>query len=329
MRALITGGAGFIGAHLAAALLRQGARVVLVDDLSRAVPDRDFAALRGDPGVDFVQRDLLAPDAFRGLGTDFDLIFHFAAIVGVASVVRQPYKVLRDNVGLLTNVIDFAAREQRLRRLVFASTSEVYAGSAAQLDLPVPTPEDVPIALPSLREPRTSYLLSKLYGEALCLQSGLPCTIIRPHNIYGPRMGLSHVIPQLLERAFKAPPGGRLTVYSPSHWRAFCYVSDATETIRRLALAEEALGAVFNVGSQADEIAMRDLAERVAGTVGKPLTVEAGPDTPGSPIRRCPDMTRTVEVTGQVPGIGLDEGLRRTFHWYRDHCFADDRMAAS
>jgi nucleoside-diphosphate-sugar epimerase len=329
MRALITGGAGFIGVHLARRLVAEGLEVDLVDDFSRGRRDADLTALTESRGVSCIGRDLLQPGSLDELPNDYGLIFHLAAIVGVANVTRQPFAVLRRNLELFFAVLDFAQRQRRLDRLVFASTSEVYAGSPEHLELPLPTPEDVPIALPDLAGPRSSYLLSKLYGEALCHHAGLPTTVIRPHNVYGPRMGMAHVIPELFERALRTPEGGRVTVYSPSHRRAFCYVADAVELIARLAQAEAAEGGVFNVGNQDEEIAIGALAERIVAIAGRRVALEPGRATPGSPLRRCPDMTRTQAVTGFRPQIGLDRGLRETWAWYRAQLLEANEAKAS
>lgn len=328
MRVLITGGAGFIGAHLARRLLAEEARVDLIDDFSRGRKDADLSALAEQPGLRCMTGDLLAPGCFDDLGSDYDLVFHLAAIVGVANVTRQPAAVLRRNLEMQLAVLDFAGRQSRLRRFVFASTSEVHAGTQAQFDLPVPTPEGAPVALPDLARSRSTYLLSKVYGEALCHHAGLPFTIIRPYNIYGPRMGMAHVVPELLQRAERTPEGGSMTVYSMGHRRAFCQVGDAVELIARLAQAEDALGGVFNVGNQAEEVTVGQLADLVAATVGRRLTLEPGPDTPGSPARRCPDMSRTSRVTGYLAGVSLPDGLRQTYDWYRDQVFRPAGVAA-
>lgn len=317
MRALITGGAGFIGAHLARRLLADGFKVDLLDDFSRGRRDEDLSALIEQSYVSCIKRDLSQPGSLDDLPNDYGLIFHLAAVVGVANVMKQPFAVLRRNVELFFAVLDFAERQRALERLVFASTSEVFAGSLEHLDLPVPTPEDAPVALPDLAGERSTYLLSKLYGEALCRHAALPTTVVRPHNIYGPRMGMSHVIPELLARASTGQDGGTMTVYSTEHRRAFCYVSDAVELIVRLASAPEATGQVFNVGNEAEEISIGALAERIIETVGRQISIVPGPDTPGSPNRRCPDMTKTVAATGYLPGVNLDRGLRLTWDWYR------------
>jgi nucleoside-diphosphate-sugar epimerase len=321
-KVLITGGCGFIGTHLARSLAERGDEVDLLDNFARGRRDRDLEDLVARPGVRLVECDLLEPAALEGLDRDYGLIFHLAAIVGVANVLEAPYAVLRDNVGLLVPLIEFAARQTGLHRLVFASTSEVYGGALEQGSLPIPTPESVPIVLPDLDRPRTSYMLSKVYGEALCQQSGLPVTVIRPHNVYGPRMGLAHVIPELLQRAHEAEEGGRLEVYSVDHRRTFCHVSDAVEMIVRSAGQPSAVGEALNIGTQRPEVRIGELADLIVRVVGRKLEVEPLPATPGSPLRRCPDMSKTAELTGYVAGVGLEEGVRDTYDWYRQNLFA-------
>ena len=188
--ALVTGGGGFIGSHLARRLLDDGWSVDLLDDFSRGANDADLRALVERPEVRLVERDLREPGALDGLGP-YELVFHFAAILGVANVLERPYETLRDNTALLVSVLEWARAQNTPPRLVFTSTSEVYAGTLEEGLLTVPTPEGAPIVVPPRERPRTSYMLSKLYGEALCLSSGVPVTIVRPHNFYGPRMGMS------------------------------------------------------------------------------------------------------------------------------------------
>src|SRR5262249_31528404 len=178
-----------------------GNEVHIVDNFSRGQNDQALKTLAGPCDARILQEDLLAPDALSSLPDDYDFVVHLAAIVGVQNVLQRPYETLQDNVLMQLAAIRFARRQKLLKRFVFASTSEVYAGSVGRGDLPVPTPEDVRLTLTPLHEPRSSYMLSKIYGEAMLLHSGLPFTIVRPHNIYGPRMGMAHVVPQLLEKA--------------------------------------------------------------------------------------------------------------------------------
>ncbi len=316
--ALITGGAGFIGLHLARRLLRNGWRVDLLDDFSRGARDSDLLATMRNDGLTLREGDLRNPAFVESLPRSYTEIFHFAAILGVSNVIERPFQVLEINVALTVAAITIARRQTGLRRLIFASTSEVYAGALEHFTLPIPTPETAPLALASLNRPRSSYMLSKIYGEALCLHAGLPVTIIRPHNVYGPRMGLAHVIPELLERGHRAPDGGLLEVFSVDHTRTFCFIDDAVEMIVRLAAAEAARGRVVNVGTQAPEISIGRLAEVIVAALGKQLALVPRPATQGSPVRRAPDMSLCAELTGYRSRIGIEEGVAQTWAWYRD-----------
>ena len=320
-KVLVTGGAGFVGGFLAKALAAQGDTVHLVDNLARGRRDAFLIELLASPNVRLFERDLLQPEALSDLDADYTQVFHFAAIIGVQHVLRRPYPTLRDNVLLLDTAIAFARRQPRLRRFVFASTSEVYAGSLELGMLPIPTAEDTPLAVAPLDQPRTSYMLSKIYGEAMVRQAGLAFTIVRPHNFYGPRMGMSHVIPQLLERAYRAAPGGILEVFSVDHRRTFCFIDDAVEMVVRAAKAASCEGQVLNVGNESPELTIGELAEMIVRVVGRNLTIVPRPATPGSPERRCPDMSRLRQLTGYAARIPLEEGVRRTYDWYRPMVF--------
>lgn len=321
-RVLVTGGAGFLGFHLGRRLATEGYRVDLLDNFSRGVRDIQLGELASEKNVSLLHIDLLDPQALASLSGGYDHIVHLAAIIGVVHVQQRPYQVLTDNVAMLDRMITFARKEPRLKRLIFASTSEVYAGTLEHFDLPVPTPEDTPLALTDLGKPRTSYMLSKLYGEAMCRHSGLPFTIVRPHNIYGPRMGLAHVIPELLQRAYQTPEPGELPVFSIDHRRSFCYVDDAVEILLRIIENPECIGETLNLGRQGPEVTIREVAETCLSVVGKSLAIVPQPETPGSPRRRAPDTSLTQRLTSYDPQIDLETGIARTFGWYRDNVFA-------
>jgi UDP-glucuronate decarboxylase len=321
MKALITGGAGFMGFHLSRRLAQMGWRVDLLDNLARGVVDRDLEELLARPGVRLLEADLLEPGQLTGLGRDYTVIFHLAAIIGVRHVLERPFQVLADNTRMLLHVLELAQGQSDLKRLVFASTSEVYAGALANFSLPIPTPERAPLAIGDPAQARTSYALSKIYGEALCQQAGLPFTILRPHNVYGPRMGLVHVIPELLQRAHQAPPGGELEVFSVDHRRTFCYVDDAVEMLVRTSQSQGCLDETLNLGRQEPEVSIGELARLVLDTVNQEMAIKPLPATPGSPARRAPEMTKTTALTGFSAGIGLERGLELTYAWYRSRVF--------
>ena len=145
-----------------------------MDDLSRGANDTELAGLAERDEVGVSIRDLTLPDALDDVGQDFDYIFHLAAIVGVGRVLEAPYEVLDANVTMTRNVISAARGQRSLKRFGFLSTSEVYAGSLERIELPLPTPESAPLVVPDLSRPRTSYMLSKVYGEALCHHAESP-----------------------------------------------------------------------------------------------------------------------------------------------------------
>jgi UDP-glucose 4-epimerase len=328
-KTLIIGGAGFIGAHVARALAAEGGLVDILDNFSRAVRDPFLQKIEGRPGIRLIDADILDPMTPSLLGLDYKVIYQFAAIIGVRHVLERPYEVLEKNVAIQANSIEFAKRQRALNRFVFASTSEVYSGALMHMDLQIPTPEHVPIALPNLKHPRTSYMLSKIYGEAMCQQSGLPFTIVRPHNVYGPRMGLVHVLPELMKKARTLPQGGILEVASVDHRRAFCYVDDAVQTLRHLVAEPKGVSGTFNLGNQEQELSIGEVARIVLRTMGRAdLNIVPLPETPGSPSRRCPDMSRTIEMTGFKPAIDLEEGAQRTYKWYSDNVFLKGKVSA-
>jgi nucleoside-diphosphate-sugar epimerase len=330
MNVLITGGAGFVGTHLAQSLLADGHRLTIVDNFQRGVRDSAFGAVADHPATTIVDADLMSPNLADVVATDFDAIVHLAAIIGVRHVLERPYSVLADNTVMTMNVIEVGRRQRHLEHVVFSSTSEIYAGSLIHLPMmAIPTPESTPLALTDLAAPRTSYMLSKAYGEALFHHSGLPATSIRLHNIYGPRMGMSHVIPELLLKAHNAKDGDELTVASIGHRRTFCFVSDAVAMIRAILESSETIGVTLNIGNSSPEVTIGELAQTIVDVVGRSMTIVAGPETPGSPVRRCPDVSLLQRLTGVSGVVGLEEGVRKTYEWYRDHTFTGSEISAT
>lgn len=326
MKVLLTGGAGFIGYHLAKRLLKEGYEIDLADNLSRGVMDEELKEILNNSKIRFLNVDLLQTNDMDKLNNNYTHIYHFAAIIGVSNILKKPYNVLSNNVLMLLNLISFAKRQSSLRRFVFTSTSEVYAGTLQNFRLPIPTPETTPLSLTDLSHPRTSYMLSKIYGEALCHHSEIPFTIVRPHNVYGPRMGMAHVIPELLKKAHYSENGGNLDVFSVNHRRTFCYIDDFIEIIKLSAELQNCEGQTLNIGNQSPEISIEVLANLIIKITGKDLRINPKPETPGSPLRRCPDMTKTFELTGYRPEIKIEKGIKLTYEWYKKHIFLREEI---
>jgi len=317
-RVLILGGAGFVGHHLARRLSDDPRhRVTLVDDLSRGRVDADLAALLGRPSVELVQADLTTPSAFDRLDRQWDRVYVLAAVVGVRNVTRDPARVVRVNTLATLNVLEWATPEAGV--LFFASTSETYAGGVSRGHVPVPTPEDVPLSVDDVTSPRFAYAASKILGEAAVVHhaaaKGLPFVIGRLHNVYGPRMGADHAIPELALRALAGEDPFR--VYGPEQRRAFCHVDDAVDAILRLTGTERAWGQIVNIGNDKEETTIGALAALVLRTAGIAPAIEPLPAPAGSVARRCPDLSRLRALTGFVPTVTLEAGVRDTFAWYR------------
>jgi UDP-glucose 4-epimerase/UDP-glucuronate decarboxylase len=314
-RILVTGGAGFIGLHLVRRLLEGDDEITIADDFSRGRMDADLEAVADC--VRLVTLDVTEPLAFEALEGPYDEIYHLAAVLGVSRVLAQPLRVLDVN---LTGTLNLLRRLDALGggRLLLASTSEVYAWTRRFHELPVPTPEDVPLAVTDVRDPRASYAVSKIAAELAVAQwaaaHGREHVALRYHNVYGPRMGFDHVIPELYQRAQAGEDP--LVVYSPLHRRAFCYVSDAVDCTIAAMRSARAAGETINVGDDREECAIEDLTRRLLAIAGLEREL-VGRQAENDPIdRRCPDISRARALLAYEPRVGLDEGLERTLAWY-------------
>ena len=316
-RILVLGGAGFIGHHLAARLAGEGHALTLVDDFSRGQADAALAALRARPSVVFHRADLTRMGALDALPRDWEQVYMLAAVVGVRNVERDPARVVRVNTLALLNVLEWLPG--RGETLFFSSTSEAYAGGVSNGTVPVPTPEDVPLSVPDPAAPRWAYAASKILGEVAVLHEArarnLRAIVGRFHNIYGPRMGADHVIPELALRALRREDP--FALYGAEQRRAFCHVGDAVEAMIRLVGTEAAWGRVVNIGNDAEETRIGDLARLILDGAGFAPAIQHLPAPPGSVARRCPDLSRLRALTGYQPKVGLAAGVRETFDWYR------------
>lgn len=313
MKILILGGAGFIGVHLARRQLAAGHEVTIVDDFSRGRNDPELAAL----GVPVLHADLTDRASYESLPRRWDHVYMLAAVVGVRNVEKDPARVIRINTLALLNLLDWLRPAERL---FYASTSEVYADGVGRGLVPVPTPETVPLVVEDVTTPRFAYGISKLLGEAAVTHMArikrIPYVIGRFHNVYGARMGADHVIPELLLRAMQRQDP--FWVYGMDQSRAFCYVDDAIEAISRLMMTDAAIGEIVHIGSDT-ETNIGDLSKLVLRVVDFYPELESRPAPPGSVARRCPDLTKLRTLTGYGPTTPLEEGVRRTFEWYRAH----------
>ena len=224
-------------------------------------------------------------------------------------------------------MLKVAKNQTCMERFIFASTSEVYAGTLKHTGLTFPTPESTILTINDLSDARSSYMLSKIYGEALCLQSGLPVTIVRPHNFYGPRMGMSHVVPELMKKVVESKDK-KIEVFSVDHQRTFCFIDDAIEMITLLAESAKSLGEAYNIGNDIEEIKMKELALKIIKLISNKIEVRPKENNSGSPPRRCPDISKLKSIIDYKQRFSLEEGLAKTFEWYKANVFFGEKVSA-
>jgi len=312
MRALLTGGAGFVGSHLAEALLDAGHSVEVIDDLSTGSLD-NIAHLVGRSGFRYTIDTVMNEPLVGEMVDRSDVVFHLAAAVGVKLIVEAPVRTIETNVHGTEVVLKQAKRGKQ--RVVVFSTSEVYGKSTA-----VPFTETADLVMGPTSKHRWAYACSKALDEFLALayfkEYELPVVVVRLFNTVGPRQTGRYgmVIPTFVGQALTGQP---ITVFGDgTQSRAFTYVGDVVRGLMRLAESPDTVGEVFNIGNH-EEISMMSLAERVKAMTGSASDIvlipydqayEAGfEDMP----RRVPSLQKINAAVGYTPEVGLTEILQR------------------
>lgn len=319
MRALITGGAGFIGSHLAETLLAAGHRVMVIDDLSTG-RFSNIEHLTPNPDFGFALETITNETVMDRLVSECDIIFHLAAAVGVQLVVSRPIHVIETNVLGSAMVMRLANRYRR--KVLLASTSEVYGKGTS-----LPFREDDDRLLGPTTRSRWSYSCSKAIDEFLALayhkEHDLPCVIFRLFNTVGPRQTGRYgmVVPSFAGQALRGEP---ITVYGDGEQtRCFVDVRDVVQAIVALAGQPAAVGEVFNIGST-QEVTMTQLAQRVKALAGSPSEIVYVPYSQAYETgfedfrRRVPDITKISRLIGYQPRYGLDDILQRVIEDLRN-----------
>jgi UDP-glucose 4-epimerase len=317
--ALITGGAGFIGSHLAESLLARGHSVTIIDNLSTG-RIANLAAMDGNPRFRAAIEDIRNIHVIDRLVSECDLIFHLAAAVGVERIIREPIETIETNIGG-TEIILQTARRYR-RKVLIASTSEVY-GKGVQF----PFREDDDVMLgPTVRN-RWSYAASKMVDEFLALayhrESSLPVVIFRLFNTVGPRQSGQYgmVVPRFVRWALRNEP--IIVTGDGRQQRCFGNVFDVIQAITALAEHPGAVGEVFNIGSN-EEVSILELAERVRARTGSTSDIRLVPYEqfyePGFEDfrRRVPSIDKLNQATGWQPTTPLDTTIDQIIAYERE-----------
>lgn len=316
---LVLGGGGFIGSNIVRHLLGRADCHVTAADVSFP---RGGAHVCSDIDTNrrfrCVTGDFTTREAFDQLGGPFAEVYMLAAIVGVNRTLEEPEEVIRVNTLLTMNTLDWI-KSNPIRRLLFASSSENYAGTFASFGGLIPTPETVPLCISDVRHPRFTYAMTKMHGEASFLHSaralGFECVIVRYQNIIGPNMGFRHAIPHIVER-FSTAPASPFKVYGSDQTRAFCYISDAVGGTVAAMESQRAAGEIYHIGNDV-EVTMDQLTREIGRLMGYQGEYEAAETYPGSVDRRCPDLSKCHAHFEYLPKVHWTTAVAHTVDWYR------------
>jgi UDP-glucose 4-epimerase len=329
LRVLITGGAGFIGSHLADAYLERGDQVFIIDDLSTGSFE-NIRHLKDHPRFHYTIESVHNQPVTAELVDQSDVIFHLAAAVGVKLIVESPVRTIETNVRGTESVLSLANKKKK--RVLIASTSEVYG-----LSTQVPFQEDGNLVMGATTKGRWSYACSKAIDEFLALaywrEKKLPTIVVRLFNTVGPRQTGQYgmVIPTFVKQALANRP---ITVYGDGKQsRCFCYVRDVVGALIKLMDDEKAVGQVFNIGSN-KEISIYDLAKKVKELTNSRSEIVLVPydeayeegfeDMP----RRVPDISKAKKQFGFSPSVDLEEILKRVIAFHSGQQSQEKRTIA-
>jgi len=299
---LVTGGSGFIGAAIVNYLSSLGKNVVVFDNNSRG----KLVRLQKNKNVSFIKGDIRNKKDLRKafLKIHYDTVIHLAYINGTKFFYKKPTEILDVAVKGLVNIFDLCV-EKKIKNLFLASSSEVY-----QYANKIPTPEDIPLIIPDIKNPRYSYgggkILTELMGYHYGKKFFKKLVIFRPHNVYGYDMGNEHVIPEFIRRIklksnyFKIKGTGNET-------RSFIYISDFVRAFDVI-LKKGKHCEIYNIGTE-EEISIKNLAKKIAKIFKKRIRIKNTNLAKGGTPRRCPDISK-IKKLGFVQKISLEQGIQ-------------------
>ena len=317
---LVLGGGGFIGRNIVQFLMARGDCNVTAADIREGSNWGEISSdIEKTPRFTAVVDDFTKISAFDDLGQNFDEIYMLAAVVGVNRTLKFPQDVIRINTLLTMNTLDWISRNP-IKRLLFSSSSENYAGTSDLFDTEIPTSENVPLCIGDIKHPRWTYAMTKMHGESAFIHSAqaynYECTVVRYQNIIGPEMGFGHAIPHIVERFVKAEESP-FKIYGHDQTRAFCYIDDAVIGTVAAMESSKAAGEIYHIGKQ-DEINMETLTTYIGVLMDYSGAYKAAMTYPGSVARRCPNIDKASADFGYSPNIDWRSAVSLTTDWYRE-----------
>lgn len=317
---LIIGGGGFIGFNIAKYLARKGSYdLTIADNFMKKNKDEEFEQLVAQFGIKVIEDDFSEASAYNQLDNEYDQVYMMAALVGVDNANSKPHEVIRINTALTLFTLEWI-RRSKIGKVVFASTSECYAGTVDAFGYAIPTAEDVPLCIQHIEHPRFTYAVTKMLGESGFLNYskmlGFETSIIRYHNVFGPKMGFNHVIPHLVIRFRNGE--NPFKVYGHDQTRDFCYITDAVEGTVLAMETSGTNGQIYHLGTQV-ETSIGDLIYYTGELMDFKGEYVNAPTYPGSVSRRSPDTTKSRRDLGFVAKVKWKDGLKETIEWYNQY----------
>ena len=293
-------------------MIKKNHNIFVIDNLEKKKKlNKEKIDLISSNLIYFIKYDLTKPIKLKK--NNFDIIFNLAAILGVKNVNKNPYQTLINNIEITKNLINFCKKQKNCKLINFSS-SEIYSNLIFKKKIIYPTPEALDLFFLDKSIPRDSYGLSKFIGEKMCQLSKINFINIRPHNIYGPDMGYSHVVPELIKKILIK---NKVSILSYKHKRAFCYIDDAIKQTLEISFAKKADKKTINIGNPDEEISIYKLANKIKYFLNRnTIILKDKHITEGSPARRVPSLSKYDSFFGKIKYTKLDEGLKRTIAWY-------------
>lgn len=322
---LITGGAGFIGSSLAEKLVDNN-HLILLDLAFRQKPV-EFTRLLGHPNVRTVEGNLLDGVDLRGLCQEADMVVHTAAVLGVNKVCNAGRETLETNYVGTSRLLQALEGNKKLQRFIYFSTSEVFGVNSFRVD------ENSPPSVGPIAEARWSYAIAKLAGEHLVKsyfrETGMPITIVRPFNIFGPKRTGEHALLRFILNALTGKP---VQVHGDgTQIRSWCYIDDFCSALLLMLERPESVGEDFNIGNPSNTLTIHELARKVVDLCGTDVPIHFVEHPFPDISIRVPSLTKSQALLGYKPRYDLDSALSLTVDWYREHMsfFAKEKAMAA
>ena len=319
-KVLLIGGAGFIGFNIAKYLVKnRDYNITIIDNFFRGKMDEEFSEFILINKIKVINADLTNFNSFDQLESDYDFVYFLAAVVGVKYTEEIPNELIRINSLLTINTLEWL-KTSNCKKVLFTSTSECYAGTIDKFNYNVPTDENVPLTIDDIKNPRFTYAITKMLGESgfyhYSKVFGFEMTTVRYHNVYGPRMGFKHVIPQIVQRIIKNE--NPLKIYGADQTRSFNFIDDAVMGTVLAMETKSVNGEIIHIGDR-DEISIEKLVKYIANLLKYNGTFLLENAPLGSVSRRCPDITKAESLLGYTPKTNWENGVKNTVEWYEKY----------